>query len=157
MFSPVGAVHLIVRGRLIHPAHPCPALTMYPLIIRVALRLFQSVTLHDATSGFSVSVPLLPLHPGIPLSPELQAEHDESTRCARACTAFLNAILQVEHAADLARAMPVCPDRLYEDMSQDCALPLLPDDVVSAGLLSSPNARVRAVTMMCLGSVPGTL
>lgn len=121
---------------------------MHPLIIRVALRLFQSVTLHKATRLCSVHVPLLPMHIGIPVPREVQDAHDTETARVRGCTAFMNTIMRLEHTNGLPQVQQNQSRDPYMGTNPDFFFHILPDDLVRVALLSSTNACLREAAFM---------
>lgn len=124
--------------------------SMQPLIIRIALRLFENVTLHTAARSFSALVPLLPMHPGIAVSPKLQAEHDAQTARVYACTEFRNVIAHLQVQQGLPNTLQVSPQSLFATASPGFMFRILPDEVVLPALLASANACVRETAITCL-------
>ncbi|MHB1310991.1 MAG: hypothetical protein ACYC3L_03155 [Gemmatimonadaceae bacterium] len=123
---------------------------MQPLIIRVAFRLFNSVTLHSAAHSFSALIPLLPMHPGIVVSPQLQAQHDAGTERAHAGGELFDIIAALHLQQGLPNTWQVSPRALFATATPRFTFQILPDAVVLPALLASGNACVRETAITCL-------
>lgn len=115
-----------------------------------ALGLRTVVHAHSAAHSFSASIPLLPMHPGIAVSPKLQAEHDAQTARVYACTEFFNVIASLHVQQGLPNTWQMSSQALFATAAPAFTFGILLDEVVLPAQLASANARVREAAITCL-------